>query len=271
MLTSYIYEMRYRIAAIILMAFFTHLGQGEICAQGIKLESKNVKWPVDSLGNKGRNVVKWNMTPFLLWGSGNINFSYERILRSHRSISVNIGTFRLPSLTNLNVDSTNIISNKKRGGFAASFDYRRYFGNRNIRWAPDGLYWGLWTSYHRSNFENELTAMNDAGEFISVKSDGRVSIYAVGAELGYQFQIGKHFVIDLIMVGPAMARYSFNVNLQAESDIDDDALAKQIIDAIVERVPALQKLIDTGNLKGDGKLDVSTIGLRFMLQVGYLF
>jgi hypothetical protein len=261
---------------IALILLFGFVFQNELIAQEntvhVPYKYENVKWPVDSLGNKGRNVIKWNLTPMLLWDSKNLNFSYERILRSHRSISVNLGFFRFPKFASANVDSVvNITSDSNRKGFSMAFDYRRYFAKRNVRWAPDGLYWGFWTSFHQSNFENDLSAMNESGDYINVKSKGKIGIYAIGAELGYQFLIGKHIVIDLIMVGPAIARYSFNVKLSADGQIEDTEVIEKVIDALIAKIPAFEELIDTGKVDGKGNLSVSSIGLRFMLQVGYLF
>ena len=247
------------------------LVDSDLIAQQARTGMENVKWPVDSLGNKGRNVIKWNLTPMLLWDSKNINLSYERILRSHRSISVNAGFFRFPQFTSVDTDSTNVTSDKSRKGFSVSFDYRRYFAKRNLKWAPDGLYWGLWTSYHQSNFTSGLNAKNDQGEFINLEAKGKIGICAIGAQLGYQFLIGKHFTIDLIMIGPAIARYSFNVSLDADGQIDEREILDKVIEALIEKIPALDELIDSGEVDGKGNLSTSTIGLRFMIQVGYRF
>lgn len=267
--------MKYSLTVVVLILTLSSLSLSTLSAQSnnqdIRLQQENIKWPVDSLGNKGRNVIKWNLTPLLLWDSKNFNFSYERILRSHRSISVNAGFFRFPEFTSVNLDSAEISKDNLRKGFSVAFDYRRYFAKRNVRWAPDGLYWGLWTSYHQSNFNKELSVMNDNGEFIGLKSKGKIGIYAIGAQLGYQFLIGEHFTIDLIMVGPAIARYSFHVSLTADGQIDETEVLEKIIDALVERIPGLDELIDSGELDGKGKLSNSTIGLRLMIQVGYRF
>jgi len=259
------------IMMLLACCFFHSDLTAQLSTQNANLYQKNIKWPKDSLGNKGRNVIKWNLTPLLLWDSKNINLSYERILRSHRSISVNVGFFRFPQFTSLNTDSIGLTSDRSRNGFSASFDYRRYFAKRNVRWAPDGLYWGFWTSYHQSNFNNKFNAIAANGDFININSKGRIGIYAIGAELGYQFLIGEHFVIDLVMIGPAIARYSFKVSLTADGEIDDSEVVKQIIDALVEKIPGFDKLIDTKEIDRKGNLSTSTIGLRFMLQIGYRF
>ncbi len=256
------------IIILILAAFFV---QNDGHAQKARLGMENVKWPVDSLGNKGRNVVKWNLTPLLLWDKKNISISYERILRSHRSISANVGFFRFPEFNSVDLDSVNVTSDKSRKGFSASFDYRRYFASRNVRWAPDGLYWGLWTSYHQSNFKSELNAMNEQGEFINLVAKGKINIIAVGAELGYQFLIGEHFTIDLTMIGPGIARYGFNVSLDADGQIDDREILDKIIAALINKIPGLDELIDSGELDGKGHLSASSIGIRFLIQAGYRF
>ncbi|RLD20898.1 MAG: hypothetical protein DRI69_05340 [Bacteroidetes bacterium] len=237
----------------------------------LRVDTERVPWPVDSLGNKGRNVIKWNLTPFLLWDKANFNFSYERILRSHSSVSVNAGYFRLPEFASLNLDSVDVTNDKSRNGFSVAFDYRRYFAKRNTRWAPDGAYWGVWTSYHQTYFDNELNALNSNGDYINVKTKGKFGIYAIGAEFGYQFLIGEHFTIDLVLVGAGFARYSFSVSLESDGEIGETEILDRIIEKLVEKIPGFDELIDTGELDGSGKLNTSAIGLRFMLQIGYRF
>ena len=96
----------------------------------LSMPSKIFAQKKDSLPNDyKRNVIKWNLTPFLLWSKRNINFSYERVLKPNRSFSVNAGYFELPS-TGI-YDSLNIENTKKKTGFTISGDYRFYFKNRN--------------------------------------------------------------------------------------------------------------------------------------------
>ncbi len=61
--------------------------------------------------------------------------------------------------------------------------------------------------------------MNDTGEYLDVYAKGHLDILAVGAELGYQFLIGKHFTVDLVMIGPAMARYGNEVNIRGDDNL----------------------------------------------------
>jgi hypothetical protein len=68
---------------------------------------KGYEFP-DSVNYK-KNVVRWNITPFILWGTSNINFSYERVLKPYRSVSVNAGYFVIPTfLSGRLLDSLNI-------------------------------------------------------------------------------------------------------------------------------------------------------------------
>ena len=107
-----------------------------------------------------RNVIKWNLTPFLLWDKRNINLSYERILKSHKSFSVNAGYFVLPSLIDV-WDSLGFDNTREKSGFSVSGDYRWYFKKRNKNIAPDGLFWGVWGSYHHYQFTNDVRVLNN--------------------------------------------------------------------------------------------------------------
>jgi len=107
-----------------------------------------------------RNILKWNATPFFLWGSKNINLSYERVIKPFRTFSVNAGYFVLPSLGTF--DSINISHDRKKSGFSVSGDYRYYFKGRNTRNAPDGLFWALYGSFHHYQFQNDFEVLNSS-------------------------------------------------------------------------------------------------------------
>ena len=114
-----------------------------ICTLSLPAQ-KGYEFP-DSVRYK-KNVIRWNITPFLLWSSKNINIGYERVTKPYRSFSINAGYFELPQFTKQLFDSLQIKNTSNRGGFTVSGDYRMYFKKRNRRMAPDGLYWGIYGS-----------------------------------------------------------------------------------------------------------------------------
>ncbi len=217
-----------------------------------------------------RNVVKWNMTPFLIWDYSNINFSYERILSPHKSFSLNAGYFTLPS-TGI-YDSLNITSDNKKFGFTFSGDYRWYFKKRNKNFAPDGLYWGAYGSYHYYRWENDITVLNSEVAHGKVTLDGKLNILSAGVELGYQFAVGKRWTFDLVFMGPSLSVYSGKLSLSGNLTVDEESEYLQAIyDILVGKFPGLKTLISERNFSPSGATTSIGYGMRYLIQVGFRF
>lgn len=217
-----------------------------------------------------RNVIKWNLTPFLLWSKRNINISYERVLKPNRTFSVNAGYFVLPS-TGI-YDSLNIQTARKNSGFTISGDYRFYFKNRNKNHAPDGLYWGPYGSFHYTQFENDILVFDGDIAKGTLNLDANISILSAGVELGYQFVIKEKFTIDLIFMGPSFSVYSGKIGLAGDIDVEgNEEYLKAIRDILISKFPYLDQLIAEGSFSGSGYSTNLGFGLRYMIQIGYRF
>lgn len=217
-----------------------------------------------------KNVIKWNVTPFLIWGTRNINLSYERVLSPNRSFSINAGYFELPS-TGL-FDSISISNTRKKGGFTLSGDYRFYFKNRNKNFAPDGLYWGVYGSYHHYQFRNDLEVINSPNVQGMLELNGKLNIVSLGVELGYQFVIKERFTIDLIFMGPSLSMYNTNMTLDGNLTVDgQEDYLKAIYDILVAKYPGMKELIRDRKFDGKGAKTSMGFGLRYMIQLGYRF
>lgn len=220
--------------------------------------------------NYKRNVIKWNMTPFLLWSKKNINISYERVLKPNRTFSVNAGYFELPS-TGI-YDSLNITRTNQKGGFSISGDYRFYFKKRNKNHAPDGLYWGPYGSFHYTQFGNEITIFDNDLAQGTLTTDANIAILGVGVELGYQFVIKERLTIDVIFMGPSLSVYSGKITLGGNLDIDEDSeYLKAIRDMLLAKFPFLPDLVAEGEFKQSGFNTNLGFGMRYMVQIGYRF
>jgi len=220
-----------------------------------------------------KNIIKWNVTPFLLWDKRNINFGYERVLSPYRSFSINAGYFVLPELFNGLTDSLEIESSNKKSGFSVSGDYRYYFIKRNKRMAPDGLYWGIFASYYYYQFENDITVLNNPSIQGSLKFGANANIINAGVELGYQFVVWKdRMTIDLIFMGPSLSAYATKFSLKGDIDIDkEDEYLQAIYDILSSKIPGFNQLVSEGKVKSSG-LNVSMgYGLRYMIQIGFRF
>jgi len=217
-----------------------------------------------------RNTIKWNLTPFLIWSKKNINLSYERILSPHRSFSVNAGYFELP-YTGV-YDSLNITNERQKGGFTLSGDYRCYFKKRNKNYTPDGLFWGIFGSFHHFQFQNDITVVNSETVQGDLTLDGRLNIVSAGVELGYQFVIRERFIIDFVFLGPALTVYNTRMTLDGSLTVDgQEEYLKSIYDLLSARYPGFDELVSTGERDTNGFSTSIGFGLRYLIQFGYRF
>jgi len=216
-----------------------------------------------------RNVLKWNLTP-MIWNTANINLSYERVTSNHGSFSVNAGYFILPS-TGL-FDSLNILKSKSRWGFSVSGDKRFYFKKRNTKYAPDGLYWGVFGSVHYYEFQNSFEVLNSDIAHGTLDLTGNIGIVSAGIELGYQFVLKNNITIDLIFIGPALSTYSAKLGIDGDLDVEEDSeYVKALYDVLIAKYPGAELLINEKNVKSNGTLFSLGPGLRYMIQIGYRF
>jgi len=218
-----------------------------------------------------RNTIKWNTTPFLLWSYKNVNISYERILKPYRSFSVNAGFFELPSI-GVGLDSLNFTRTQKKRGFSVSGDYRFYFKTRNKKSAPDGLFWGPYTSFHYTQYDNHLVVLNSDIAQGELETDLRLGIIGVGVELGYQFVIKEKFTVDLIFMGPSYSLYTGRVKFGGDLTIDEESeYLKAIHDMLIARFPYLDDFVKEGSFTNSGFSRNLGYGMRYMIQLGFRF
>lgn len=237
-----------------------------LLAVSLQAQTDTVSFPA----GWGRNVIKWNMTPYILWSSRDINLSYERVLKPYRSFSVNVGYFELP-ISGYQYDTLYFSSGSQKGGFSASGDYRFYFKNRNRKLAPDGLYWGFYGSYHYTHFGSDVEIRDSNVGSGSFQTQVNFSILSGGIELGYQFAIKKHFVVDLVFMGPSISLYTGKILLAGTIDIQDEEYEQAIRDALLGKLPFLDELIEKGEVKDSGVMTSMGLGMRYLIQIGYRF
>ncbi len=218
-----------------------------------------------------RNVIKWNTTPYFLWSKKDINISYERVLSPYRSFSVNVGYFILPSL-GIGSDSLSFTRNQKKRGFSVSGDYRFYFKKRNTRKAPDGLYWGPYTSFHYTEYDNNLVVLNSDIANGELATDLKLGIVAVGVQLGYQFVIKKRLTLDLIFMGPSYSLYTGRVKFGGDLTVEEESEYREAIqDILIAKFPYLDDFVKEGTFSNSGFSRNLGYGLRYMIQIGFRF
>ena len=217
-----------------------------------------------------RNVIKWNLTPFLLFSKKNINLSYERVLSPYHSFSVNLGYFELPKISLL--DTIRLERVTKKNGFNVAADYRFYFKHRNRRMSPDGLYLSVYSSFYHYNFNMEVSTDDNPDIQGVLAFGGTFNILNLGGALGYQFVIKERLTIDMIFIGPSISMYNKKLSLEGDLSSEEYEEYLQVLyDVLVEMIPGFDKLTQKGFLSASGANISMGLGFRYVLQIGFRF
>jgi len=218
------------------------------------------------------NVIKFNPTSMMLFNEvRNVTFSYERLIKKNKSVSLQIGNLVIPPVLNDTLLNKVLINNDSRSGINLSLDYRVYPFSRNRRPAPDGLYYGGYLSYIGTSSESHGHLM-DAPEEDNIIFKPQINMVNLGFELGYQFILGKKFSIDLLMFGPSITGYwgkldiKGNLNSDIGDNIDEELAAK-----LKERFPALGYLFSGENATFSSSKIVISSWFRYSVQFGFSF
>jgi hypothetical protein len=245
---------------IILAVFFALSGYGQ---------DTTMKMPVPE--PVYRNVVKLNPTPMMLWNKKNVTFSYERVLNSKQSFTVGLGYLVFNNLLKDTLLNTFKITTREKSGLNFSFEYRFYMTNRNNRPIPDGLYLAPFFSCYLYRFENGLDVIqSQAGDFATLS--GGFYAFNLGGALGYQFVLWKRMTLDLVLIGPAMTYYGGQLRIKGDIDPDEiRELNEELYDKIIEKFPMAEDVLVDKTFKQHGKVDIFSVGYRYLLQIGFVF
>lgn len=220
-----------------------------------------------------RNIIRWNVTPMAVVGPKSLVFGYERVLKNNQAFSLNIGYLEMAPRVNSAGETVQLFGDVKRGGFDISLDYRFYFKNRNKYPAPDGLYWGPFTSIYHLTFEGKSNVFDNVGNQVNtVGIDMGLTMYNVGVQLGYQFIIKDRFSIDLMLLGPSFTQYAFKMNFDAAVALDpDDPFYIGFEKLLSTLVPGSEVILDGAEFNATTNTNFSYVGFRYGLQLGYVF
>lgn len=138
--------------------------------------------------------------------------------------------------------------------------------------APDGLYWGIFGSFHHYQFENKITVLESDAVDGSLTLGGNINILAGGVELGYQFIIKERLSIDLVFMGPALSMYANKFTLGGNIDVDEkNEYLQAVYDILKNRIPGFEQLVQDKELTTSGANLSMGFGLRYLIQIGYRF
>jgi len=189
----------------------------------------------------------------------------------NEKVSLNLGASYLIPYRNLKVDAGLAGFRSANSGFSITPELRFYLSESTPE--GSGFYMGpyLRYSHYQAEFEGsyyDASLQQDAD--VAVKTS--IGEFGAGLQIGYQFLLEEHFIIDLMIFGPRLSRYKFNAVLDA------DLGATEAFDAL-----GIPQLDETGIFGfGSYKLKVSENQaelslplyfptIRFGLALGYKF
>lgn len=222
--------------------------------------------------NSRKNIIRYNISSALLFGiDKTLILGYERILKPNQSISINAGTIVLPKIATISTDSFNLGRDFKNKGYNLSLDYRFYLGKVNKYNAPRGVYIGPWYSFNRFSRENSWDFKNSVDQKFT-KTNTDFNIHSFGVQLGYQFIFWDRFALDLVMVGPGMGVYNIKAKFDSNLTEEQQEQLRQVLsDVISNRFPGMNYVLDGKELDANGKLNVTSLGFRYIIHIGFSF
>lgn len=220
-----------------------------------------------------KNTIRFNITNPLIFGNKSIIFGYERILKNNQSFSINIGQTGFPTLNLIESEELKANSILSERGFHISGDYRFYLSKLNKYSAPRGVYLGPYYGYNSFDKGHNWTLNSDTSGFSGdVNSELGLTINTVGVELGYQFVFWKRFSVDMILLGPGVGFYRWDLSLDTNLSPEDSALFFDKLNAALEeKFPGYEGTLGEGDFQKKGAKSTTSLGYRYMIQLGYRF
>lgn len=221
-----------------------------------------------TLETQRKNTIKIDLTSYYLYRNA-LALSYERITKPNQSFAVSGGYQEFPRSSSLG-NNIGVKDDRDRNGFKFAAEYRFYLKKENKHLAPRGIYIGPYMAYHAFNNERVIEVDNN-GDMQEAILNSKLTIFNVGFQLGYQFMFNNRWTIDLVLIGPAISNYRYNLKLGGNYTFDKEDIQNEIILALIEKFPLLEDVIDNKEVAGNGKLDAWAYGYRYQLLIGYHF
>lgn len=217
------------------------------------------------------NVLKLNLTANIIYSPA-LLVNYERSVNSHQSFSVEAGYVKFPQLLHAFPDSIGISNSRKSNGYKIGGDYRFYFKKENKFDAPHGLYWGPYVAYYHFNNERSFVATDTSFAQGNLDFNAKIQTLHAGVQLGYQFMIKNRLAIDLVLLGPALAYYGFDVKVDGKLNLnEEDELLNDLYHFLVDSFPLLGDLAEEKQISSSGRADLFAGGFRYTVSIGYRF
>ena len=218
-----------------------------------------------------KNTVHANLTNPIFFGDDYWVLGYERIVMPNQSFSINGGRFSIPKFVTLNTGDLDIQKEYKDRGIHVSADYRFYLKSVNKFDAPRGVYVGPYYSYNYFNRENNWSYNSETFNG-TVSTDLTLNFHSIGAQLGYQFVFWRRLSIDMILLGPGVGIYGAKAKLSTNFSPDEEAeFFQKLNEMLSDKFPGYDLIIKSGEFEKKGSMRLTSLGYRYMIQVGFRF
>ncbi|GAA0878646.1 hypothetical protein GCM10009119_16140 [Algoriphagus jejuensis] len=214
------------------------------------------------------NTFKLDLTHSLLYRNA-YNLSWERLTKQNQSLGITVGIQEFPKVFNLGENIEGKRSDDS-GGFKLGAEYRFYLKKENKFAAPRGVYIGPYFSALNFNTSRDIIYTGE-GDTREARYNAKFNLYSLGAQLGYQFVFNDRWTLDLVVVGPSITRYNAKMRLEGDFEFDSEDVQNEILDALIDKFPGLDDLLEDKELDSSGRLNVVGIGYRYQFLIGYRF
>ena len=235
------------------------------------LQISNIAQDTTKVKKPLKNTVRINLTNPIFFGENYWVIGYERIVNTNQSFSINGGRFSLPKFVNINTGDLDIQKEYKDRGIHVSADYRFYLKSVNKFDAPRGVYVGPYYSYNHFNRENNWLYNSETFNG-TVTTDLTLNFHSIGAELGYQFVLWRRLSIDMILLGPGVGIYGAKAELSTNFSAEEEAeFFQKLNEMLSDKFPGYDMVIKSGEFEKKGTFNVTSLGYRYMIQIGFRF
>jgi hypothetical protein len=219
----------------------------------------------------GKNVIRYNPTPAIFFvETKNGALGYERVLWHNQSISANLGYFVIPDFIGNSIGVVDV-RRTKNTGVIFSMDYRFYLKSLNTRPAPNGIYIGPFYSYYGHSGARDFS-YDDGTTVYQASLSNSFAMHNIGFQLGYQFIFFKRLTLDMILFGPAISFYKFDLSLESNlSDTKAKEIYEKYYDSFFSQYPVFDQLVRFGDFSKKGHNTGIMPNFRYLFQIGYSF
>ena len=94
----------------------------------------------------------------------------------------------------------------------------------------------------------------------------------MGLNLATSLFFWDRLALNMILIGPGISSYKLEASLGSNlSQADRQKLLDAINDALTEKFPGYGGVIDDGEFQSKGSSNTTSLGYRYMVQLGFRF